>query len=58
VTAARPDSRPAPRVLVAGHDSATLNGIRIALEDAGIVVCGRVANAAELIDAILEVVTR
>jgi two-component system nitrate/nitrite response regulator NarL len=57
VTAARPqektvDARPAPRVLVAGHDSATLNGIRIALEEAGIVVCGRVANAAELIDAV------
>jgi DNA-binding NarL/FixJ family response regulator len=52
VTAVRPDSPPAPRVLVAGHDSATLNGIRIALEDAGIVVCGRVANAAELIEAV------
>ncbi len=46
------DSRPTPRVLVAGHDSATLNGIRIALEDEGIVVCGRVASAAELIDAV------
>jgi DNA-binding NarL/FixJ family response regulator len=52
VTAVRPDSRPAPRVLVAGHDSATLNGIRIALEDAGIVVCGRVASAPELIEAV------
>ncbi len=45
-------SRPAPRVLVAGHDSATLNGIRMALEEEGIVVCGRVASASELIDAV------
>jgi two-component system, NarL family, nitrate/nitrite response regulator NarL len=45
-------SRPAPRVLVAGHDSATLNGIRMALEEEGIVVCGRVASAAELVDAV------
>jgi len=45
-------SRQAPRVLVAGHDSATLNGIRIALEEEGIVVCGRVASAEELIDAV------
>jgi DNA-binding NarL/FixJ family response regulator len=45
-------SRPVPRVLVAGHDSATLNGLRIALEEEGIVVCGRVASAAELIDAV------
>jgi two-component system, NarL family, nitrate/nitrite response regulator NarL len=45
-------SRPAPRVLVAGHDSATLNGIRMALEEEGIVVCGRVASAAELIEAV------
>ncbi len=44
--------RPVPRVLVAGHDSATLNGIRIALEEEGIVVCGRVASAAELIGAV------
>jgi len=46
------DSRPAPRVLVAGHDSATFNGIRMALEEEGIVVCGRVASAAELVDAV------
>src|SRR6266516_4183255 len=47
------DSRAAaPRVLVAGHDSATLNGIRMALEEEGIVVCGRVASASELIDAV------
>ena len=46
------DLRPAPRVLVAGHDSATFNGIRMALEEAGIVVCDRVASAAELIDAV------
>jgi two-component system nitrate/nitrite response regulator NarL len=46
------DLRPAPRVLVAGHDSATFNGIRMALEEAGIVVCGRVASAAELIEAV------
>ena len=39
-------------MLVAGHDSATLNGIRMALEEEGIVVCGRVASAAELIDAV------
>ena len=45
-------SRPAPRVLVAGHDSATLNGIRMALEEEGIVVCGRVASATELIEAV------
>ena len=45
-------SRPAPRVLVAGHDSATINGIRIALEEEGIVLCGRVASAAELIEAV------
>ena len=46
------DSRPEPRVLVAGHDSATFNGIRMALEEAGIVVCDRVASAAELIEAV------
>jgi two-component system nitrate/nitrite response regulator NarL len=46
------DSLPTPRVLVAGHDSATFNGIRMALEEAGIVVCGRVASAAELIEAV------
>ena len=46
------DSRPEPRVLVAGHDSATFNGIRMALEEAGIVVCGQVASAAELIEAV------
>jgi two-component system, NarL family, nitrate/nitrite response regulator NarL len=46
------DSHPAPRVLVAGHDSATLNGIRMALEGEGIVVCGSVASAAELVDAV------
>ena len=46
------DSRPAVRVLVAGHDSATINGIRMALEEEGIVLCGRVASAAELIDAV------
>ena len=45
-------SRPAPRVLVAGNDSATLNGIRMALEEEGIVLCGHVASAAELIDAV------
>ena len=46
------DSRPAPRVLVAGHDSATINGIRMALEDEGIVLCGRVATCAELVEAV------
>jgi DNA-binding NarL/FixJ family response regulator len=46
------NSRPAPRVLVAGNDSATINGIRMALEKEGIVVCGRVVNAAELLDAV------
>ena len=46
------DLRPAPRVLVAGNDSATINGIRLALEEEGIVLCGRVASAAELIDAV------
>jgi DNA-binding NarL/FixJ family response regulator len=46
------DSRSAPRVLVAGHDSATINGIRMALEEEGIVLCGRVASAAELIEAV------
>jgi len=46
------DSRPRPRVLVAGHDSATINGIRMALEEEGIVLCGRVASAGELIDAV------
>jgi DNA-binding NarL/FixJ family response regulator len=46
------DGQPAPRVLVAGHDSATINGIRLALEDEGIVLCGRVASAAALPDAV------
>ncbi len=46
------DSRQAPRVLVAGNDSATINGIRMALEEEGIVLCGHVASAAELIDAV------
>ena len=39
-------------MLVAGHDSATINGIRMALEEEGIVLCGHVASAAELIDAV------
>jgi DNA-binding NarL/FixJ family response regulator len=46
------DEQAAPRVLVAGHDSATINGIRIALEEEGIVLCGRVASAPELIEAV------
>ncbi len=46
------DSRPAPRVLVAGNDSATINGIRMALKDEGIDLCGQVASAAELIEAV------
>src|SRR2546426_2255364 len=46
------DGQPAPRVLVAGHDSATINGIRIALEDEGIVLCGQVASAAELVEGV------
>jgi two-component system nitrate/nitrite response regulator NarL len=46
------NGRPAPRVLVAGQDSATINGIRLALEQEGIVLCGRVANATELADAV------
>ena len=44
--------QPAPRVLVAGHDSATINGIRIALEDEGIVLCGQVASAAKLVEGV------
>jgi len=58
MTAIEPDlepsvnGQPAPRVLVAGHDSATIRGIRLALEDEGIVLCGRVANAAELVDGV------
>jgi DNA-binding NarL/FixJ family response regulator len=47
-----PDGQPAPRVLVAGHDSATINGIRLALEEQGIALCGRVASAGELPDAV------
>ena len=46
------NGRPAPRVLVAGHDSATINGIRLALEEEGIVLCGRVASAAELVEKV------
>jgi two-component system, NarL family, nitrate/nitrite response regulator NarL len=46
------NGRSAPRVLVAGHDSATINGIRLALEEEGIVLCGRVANAHQLADAV------
>jgi two-component system nitrate/nitrite response regulator NarL len=46
------DGQPPPRVLVAGQDSATINGIRIALEEEGIVLCGRVANAAALVEAV------
>jgi two-component system nitrate/nitrite response regulator NarL len=46
------DSRPAPRVLVAGNDSATINGIRMALEKEGIVLCGQVASASELLEAV------
>jgi two-component system nitrate/nitrite response regulator NarL len=46
------DGQSAPRVLVAGHDSATIRGIRLALEDEGIELCGRVANAAELVDGV------
>jgi DNA-binding NarL/FixJ family response regulator len=55
MTSAKPDvepamnGRPAPRVLVAGPDSATTNGIRLALEEEGIVLCGQVASAAELV---------
>src|SRR5438093_4666633 len=46
------NGRSAPRVLVAGNDSATINGIRLALEQEGIVLCGQVASAAELADAV------
>jgi DNA-binding NarL/FixJ family response regulator len=42
----------APRVLVAGSDSPTRNGIRMALEEEGVVVCGRVATAAELVEGV------
>jgi two-component system nitrate/nitrite response regulator NarL len=41
-----------PRVLVASRDSATRNGIRIALEDDGIDVCGQVGNVQELLDGV------
>jgi two-component system, NarL family, nitrate/nitrite response regulator NarL len=41
-----------PRVLVAGRDSPTGNGIRMALEADGIEVCGRVGTAKELIEAV------
>jgi two-component system, NarL family, nitrate/nitrite response regulator NarL len=44
--------RSAPRVLVAGHDSATVHGIRLALEEEGIVLCGHVGSAEELADAV------
>jgi two-component system nitrate/nitrite response regulator NarL len=46
------NGRSAPRVLVAGHDSATSNGIRLALEEDGIVLCGRVGSADALADAV------
>jgi DNA-binding NarL/FixJ family response regulator len=46
------NGRPVPRVLVAGHDSATINGIRLALAEEGIVLCGRVASAAELVEKV------
>jgi DNA-binding NarL/FixJ family response regulator len=41
-----------PRVLVAESDSATRTGIRLALEQAGIDVCGEVEGTAELVDAV------
>ena len=47
-----PSGRSAPRVLVAGHDSATIHGIRLALQEEGIVLCGQVASAGELADAV------
>jgi DNA-binding NarL/FixJ family response regulator len=42
----------APRVLIAESDSATRTGIRLALEGAGIEVCGEVEGTAELVDAV------
>lgn len=42
----------APLVLIAGRDSATGNGIRMALEEDGIDVCGRVGSARELLVAV------
>jgi DNA-binding NarL/FixJ family response regulator len=42
----------APRVLIAESDSATRTGIRLALEGAGIDVCGEVEGTAELVDAV------
>jgi DNA-binding NarL/FixJ family response regulator len=42
-----------PRVLIAGADPATLNGIRIALQDAAIDVCGVVHSAREAVDETL-----
>lgn len=42
-----------PRVLIAGPDPATLNGIRIALQDAVIDVCGVVHSAREAVDETL-----
>jgi len=48
-----PEPEPAePRVLVACGDSPTRNGIRLALEEQGITVCGGVATAAELLEAV------
>jgi two-component system, NarL family, nitrate/nitrite response regulator NarL len=46
------EAQPATRVLVASHDSATINGIRIALDAEGIALCGRVSNASELVEAV------
>jgi DNA-binding NarL/FixJ family response regulator len=42
----------APRVLIAESDFATRTGIRLALERAGIDVCGEVGDAATLVEAV------
>jgi two-component system, NarL family, nitrate/nitrite response regulator NarL len=41
-----------PRVLIAGGDSATANGIRIALDNAAIEICGTVHSADEVVEAV------
>jgi two-component system nitrate/nitrite response regulator NarL len=51
VVGANVDSHRATQVLVASHDSVTINGIRMAFEAEGIVLCGRVTSAYELVDA-------
>lgn len=50
-----PDTSRHVRALIADGDSATRTGVRMALQEAGIEVCGEVGSARELVEAVARV---